>query len=190
MMVFSKGNQEMSSEEFPVDFPQLETKRLVLRELRQSDAEAVFRNYSEDTAKYFIYEPFSHLEQALDLIKAFTEEFNRGKTIMWAIALKETDTCIGTCGYMFKSNSKVEIGYDLAREHWGKGLMSEALRAILTYGFDRLGIRKINADTLSSNTRSINLLKRLGFQLDDVRKDSHFFSLRKRGWEKNLGRSF
>jgi ribosomal-protein-alanine N-acetyltransferase len=183
------GFNEMKTLAFPVDFPLLETKRLVLRELRQTDAQAVFRNYSERTAVYFIYEPFSHLQQAMDLINTFADEFRRRKTIMWAIALKETDTCIGTCGYMFKSNAKVEIGYDLAGDHWGKGLMSEALRAILTYGFDRLGIRKINADTLSSNSRSINLLKRLGFELDNVGKNSHFFSLRKKDWERDFGSS-
>ena len=178
------GNKDMVALEFPVDFPRLETKRLILRELQGSDSEAIFQNYSEKTAMYFMYEPFSHVEQAVNLIKAFAEEFKKRETIMWAIVLKETNACIGTCGYMFRSNSKVELGYELIRDYWGRGLMSEALRAVLAYGFDRLGIRKINADTLSSNSRSINLLKRLGFQLDDVRKESHFFSLRKKGWEK------
>jgi ribosomal-protein-alanine N-acetyltransferase len=80
---------------------------------------------------------------------------------------------------MIEANSCAEIGYDLSKAHWGKGLMSEALRAIIEYGFDELGLQKIKADTLSENTRSLNLLGRLGFQLDEVREKSHYFSLQR-----------
>jgi RimJ/RimL family protein N-acetyltransferase len=74
-----------------------------------------------------------------------------------------------------------QIGYDLAKAHWGKGLMSEALHALVDYGFACLGLERILADTLSHNSRSIRLLERLGFQLDDVRDGSHFFSLQRPG---------
>ena len=78
---------------------------------------------------------------------------------------------------MPESNICAEIGYDLAKAHWGKGLMREALDAMLKYSFETLGFRKILGGTLSENTRSINLLKRLGFQLDTVCENKHFFSL-------------
>ena len=55
--------------------------------------------------------------------------------------------------------------------------MNEALRAIIEYGFDELGLREIKADTLSENTRSVKLLERLGFRLDGIREESHCFSL-------------
>jgi ribosomal-protein-alanine N-acetyltransferase len=55
--------------------------------------------------------------------------------------------------------------------------MSEALRAIIEYGFAELGLRELKADTLSENTRSVKLLERLGFRLDGIREKSHFFSL-------------
>ncbi len=168
----------MSKMGFPVDFPQIETKRLLLRELVQADAKAVFHNYAdEEIANNFMDKPFADIAQAKQLIDAFKAEFTQGKALTWALALKETNACVGTCSYMIESSSCAEIGYDLSKAHWGKGLMSEALRAVIDYGFDRLGFQKIEADTLSYNTRSINLLKRLGFHLDDVRDKSHFFSL-------------
>ncbi len=170
----------MSITKFPTDFPQMETERLVLRGLTRSDSKAIFQNYSDkDIAMNFMDAPFSNIEQAEHLIDAFKAEFKQGKAITWAISLKESDTCIGTCSFMIESSSCAEIGYDLAKAHWGNGLMSEALRVIIDYGFECLGLQEIKADTLSHNSRSINLLKRVGFQLDAVRDKSHFFSLQK-----------
>jgi len=174
----------MNTQEFPRDFPKLETKRLVLRKLEESDAEALFENYSdEDIAKNFMDEPFGDIKQASQFIEAFNAEFSQGKAITWAIAIKITDQMIGTCSYMIETSTCAEIGYDLAKTHWGKGIMTEALEAMIGYGFDELGIEKIKADTLSNNSRSLNLLKRLEFQLDDVRENSHYFTMHKKGYE-------
>ena len=124
--------------------------------------------------------PFSSIDQAERLIAAFAAEFKEGKAISWALALLETNTCIGTCSVMIGAGPQVEIGYDLAKACWGQGFISEALRTIMAYGFATLGCEKIVADTLAHNLRSINLLNRLSFQLDDVRAGSHFFSLQQK----------
>ena len=168
----------MSGLEFPKEFPQLETERLVLRDLAESDSSALFQNYSdEDIAKNFLDAPLTDMEQAIRFIEAFRAEFRQGEAITWAVSLKGTNEFIGTCSYMIEANSCAEIGYDLSKAHWGKGLMTEALRAIVKYGFDELGLQRIDADTLSENSRSVKLLERLGFRLEDVREGSHFFSL-------------
>ena len=170
----------MSQLDFPKEFPQLETERLVLRDLAESDARALFQNYSdEDIAKNFLDAPLTDMEQAVQFIEAFKAEFRQGEAITWAVALRGTNEFIGTCSYMVEANSCAEIGYDLSKAHWGQGLMSEAMRAIIEYGFDELGLQKMKADTLSENTRSVNLLERLGFQLDEVREKSHYFSLQR-----------
>ena len=168
----------MSAIEFPVEFPRLETERLILRELTGGDSEAIFWNFSdEDITKYFMEKPFTRLEQAQSFVEAFIDEFKQGKAMTWALVLRGADVCIGTCNFMVQSSSCVELGYDLAKVHWGKGLMSEAIGAIIEYGFSRLGCGKIEADTMSHNVRSINLLTRSGFRLDDVREGAHCFSL-------------
>ena len=174
----------MSEQKFPRDFPTLETDRLVLRALEESDAGALFENYAdEEIAKNFMDEPLRDIKQASEFIEAFNAEFRQGEGITWAIAMKDDHHMIGTCSYMVETSTCAEIGYDLAKAHWGKGFMTEALGAMIGYGFDELGLEEITADTLSKNARSVNLLNRLGFQLDDVRDDSHFFRLHKRDYE-------
>ncbi len=174
----------MTTQEFPRDFPKLETKRLVLRKLEESDAPALFENYSdEDIAKNFMDKPLGDIKQASQFIEAFNAEFSEGKAITWAITIKRNHQMIGTCSYMIETSTSAEIGYDLAKTHWGKGIMTEALKAMIGYGFDELGFENIKADTLSNNTRSINLLKRLEFKLDDVRENSHYFIMHKKEYE-------
>lgn len=168
----------MSALNFPSKFPILESDRLILRCMKASDALALFANYSdEDIAKNFLDEPLKEIQQAEQFIEAFQEEFSQGKAITWAITFKETHQMIGTCSLMIREGASAEIGYDLAKAHWGQGLMTEALEAMLGYGFDELGLEMIKADTMSANARSINLLKRLQFQLDDVRDNYHWFSI-------------
>lgn len=175
----------MNTKEFPRDFPKLETSRLVLRKLEDSDAEALFENYAdEEIARNFLDEPLSDIKQASQFIEAFNTEFRQGKAITWAIAIKKTNQMIGTCSYMFETSTCAEIGYDLAKAYWGKGLMTEALEAMLMYGFNEMGLVEIKADTLSNNFRSINLLKRLDFKLEHVQENRHFFTLHQMGYEK------
>ena len=172
---------------FPGDFPELETARLVLRQLEQGDADALFENYSEeDIAMNFMEEPLVDIKQARDFIEAFNSEFSQGAAITWAIALKGTDQMIGTCSCMVETGTCAEIGYDLAKAQWGKGIMTEALLAMIGYGFNDLGLEEIKADTLSHNTRSLKLLEKLGFQLDDVRDNSHYFTLNKKDYENRV----
>ena len=179
----------MGALEFPKEFPQLETERLVLRELADSDSSALFQNYSdEDIAKNFMDTPLTDIEQAIQFIEAFRAEFRQGEAITWAVSLKGKNEFIGTCSYMIEANLCAEIGYDLSKAQWGKGLMSEAMRAIIEYGFNELGLQTIKADTLSENTRSVKLLERLGFQLDQVREKSHFFTLQSQNEYQALNR--
>jgi ribosomal-protein-alanine N-acetyltransferase len=165
--------------EFPKTFPRLETDRLLLREITPEDRDGIFRNFSDqDVAKWFFEEPYSKIEQVDEIIGAFSNEFEQGTGLTWAIALKESNEFIGTCGYEeVEIGSCGEIGFDLAKEHWGKGLMSEALGAILDYGFDVFGLVKVEAHTYSTNSRAIRLLRNLGFQLQNVEDDSHYFVL-------------
>jgi ribosomal-protein-alanine N-acetyltransferase len=173
----------MTVSEFPKTFPGLETDRLILREIRLDDRYGIFGNFSdEEVAKWFFDVPYSEIEQADEIIQAFISEFKEGKGLTWAIALKGSKELVGTCGYgEVVIGSCGEIGFDLAKEHWGKGLMSEALSAIIDYGFNILGLSKVEAHTYSTNSRAIRLLRKLGFQLEDVRDDSHYFALLREG---------
>ena len=84
----------------------------------------------------------------------------------WAIAEKRGDRCIGMVNYHHREprNRRLEIGYILARSHYGQGLMTEALQAFVAYCFDELGTHRIEAMISPDNRASIKLVERLGFR--------------------------
>jgi ribosomal-protein-alanine N-acetyltransferase len=174
----------MTKSGFPETFPRIETTRLILREITQDDAIGIFKNFSDpDIAKWFFEQPFTEMKQVTEIIDEFNRDFSQRKGLTWAMTLKETGTCVGTCGYGDVGiGDRGEIGFDLAKEQWGKGLMAEGLAAIIDYGFEALNLSKVEAHTYSNNMRSIRLLEKLGFQLDKVSEDSSYFSLSREAW--------
>jgi ribosomal-protein-alanine N-acetyltransferase len=165
--------------DFPKTFPRLETGRLILRQISADDRLGIFRNFSDpEVAKWFFEEPYTRMEQVDEIIQAFSSEFEQGKGLTWAIALKGSHVFVGTCGYgEVELGARGEIGFDLAKGYWGRGLMSEALGAIVSYGFEVLGLDKVEAHTYSANARAIRLLEKLGFRLEKVGDDAHYFAL-------------
>lgn len=170
---------------FPEVFPRIETGRLLLREITQDDAMGIFKNFSDpEVAKWFFEQPFTEMKQVTQIIAEFKRDFAGGKGLTWAIILKGNETCIGTCGYSdLDFGERGEIGFDLAKEQWGKGLMAEALKAIIDYGYETLHLLKVEAHSYSNNMRAIRLLEKLGFQLDKVSEDSHYYSMSKESWD-------
>jgi len=170
---------------FPEVFPRIETARLILREIAQDDAMGIFENFSDpEIAKWFFEQPFTEMKQVTQIIAEFKREFMDGKGLTWAIILKENEACIGTCGYGdLDFGERGEIGFDLAKEQWGNGLMAEALKAIMDYGYKALHLLKIEAHTYSNNSRAIRLLEKLGFQLDNVSEEGHYYSISKESWD-------
>jgi ribosomal-protein-alanine N-acetyltransferase len=171
----------MIQAQFPHVHPKLETEQLILREISHADTAAIFRNFSDpDIAQWFFDQPHTKVEQTTQFIDQFISEFEQGKGLTWAMTLKENGLCIGTCGYGdVEIGSRGEIGFDLAKEYWGRGLMSEGLIAIIDYGFTVLELAKVEAHTYSNNERAKRLLEKLGFQLDHITEDSHCYSLSK-----------
>jgi [ribosomal protein S5]-alanine N-acetyltransferase len=167
-----------------MNFPTLETNRLLLRTLTPEDRFAIFRNYSDpDVANWFFEKPLTQIEEAEQIIAAFLKSAEDGKGHTWAIVLKEGRELIGTCGYEnFVVDARGEVGFDLAKAYWGKGTMTEALGAIIRYGFDVLRLSEICAHTYSNNSRARRVLEKLGFRGDAVNADSHSYVLSHPDW--------
>jgi ribosomal-protein-alanine N-acetyltransferase len=176
-------------------FPQLETDRLLLRQVTPADTEAIFRIFSDDeVTRYYDLISFSSPEQAQRLIARLNERFEQGEGIRWGIFQKATGQLIGTCGYngWVRTSYRASIGYDLARSAWGQGFMTEALQAVLRYGFDTLEINRVEALVLPGNVQSMRVLEKLGFQAEGNRRgygywknqfwDLYCFSLLRSDW--------
>lgn len=180
-------------------FPFLTTRRLLLREFRQSDAQAVFDIFSQDElTRHHNQSTMRALEEAETLVSARINVFIEGAGIRWAIVLRhQKDRVIGSCGFynLNKMNSSVEIGYDLHPAYWRQHIMSEALRAAIDFGFSEAGwfpLNRVEALTYLENEASAGLLLKLGFQEEGIRREYGFrrgkfhdlrcFSLLRREW--------
>jgi ribosomal-protein-alanine N-acetyltransferase len=164
-------------------FPVLETPRLLLRELTIHDAEAVFRIRGDyQVTIYNTGEPYTKLDQAISLIESVREGFEAGLELRWGITLKPNPLVIGMCGfnYWLRDHYRGSVGYDMARAYWGKGLMPEALHAIIHFGFERMALNRVEADVLAENNASVRVLEKLGF--------SHEGTLRERDFERGAFR--
>ena len=148
-------------------FPKLETERLQLRELTLLDAETMFRYFSKESViRYFGMDSFENIEQAKTTIQTFKNRYEEGNVFRWGIEKKGTGQLIGTCGFHLINNhhKRAEIGYELDDTYWGQGYASEALQAILAYGFETLQLIRIAAVVYVENKASQKLLSKAGFQ--------------------------
>lgn len=157
--------------------PVLSTGNLVLRPIEDKDTAALFSHFSDDAVtKYMDIDSFTNISEATQIIQFFHQSQEQEEGLRWAITLTGRDELIGTCGYhkISKTHFKAEIGYDLRPSHWGKGIMKEAIGAMLTYGYEALQFNRIEAFVDPENLASSKLLTRLGFRYEGFLRDAFF----------------
>ena len=162
----------MSFEDAFREFPRLEAERLVLRELVPEDAEAL--RYHAVTLKdlRFPGPELYTIEDAQEQISACRHNYESRQRIEWGIARKEDDMLIGMCSLShFLWRSRAEIGYWLSKEHWGKGLTTEAVKAAIEYGFGTMELHRIHATSNPDNIASIKVLKKAGMQEEGLLRE-------------------
>jgi ribosomal-protein-alanine N-acetyltransferase len=163
-----------------MDFPAIVTERLFLRDFRESDIPAVFEIFSDDRVTEF-YDIFtmtdiSQAEKTVQNILRFNAR-DHERALRWAIALRDDpSTVIGSCGYHTtnKHFRSIEIGYELHPRQWGRGYACEAVSAMIAFCFDNnfpFPLNRIAAATNLDSTRSISLLKRLGFTEEGILRE-------------------
>jgi [ribosomal protein S5]-alanine N-acetyltransferase len=155
------------------EFPSLTTDRFVLRQFNSTDLENVFKGLSHpDVIKYYGIS-FDSLEATKEQIIWFSDLEKNETGIWWAICTKEELTFIGAGGLndLDKENQKAEIGFWLLPENWGKGIMKELMPVICSYGFQYLGLHRIEGFVDSENRNCINGLKRLDFVFEGTMRD-------------------
>jgi [ribosomal protein S5]-alanine N-acetyltransferase len=157
-------------------FPTLETERLILREIISEDAPEVFGIFSDPKVMlYYDIEALTEPKQAFEVINRFTEWRQKEQGIRWGIALKGSGRILGTCGLIWKRHNRSAIlGYDLSWDFWGRGIMTEALKPVLTYAFDH-EVNRVEAMTHTENVTSQRVLTRLGFQAEGILRDYFYF---------------
>lgn len=159
-------------------FPSLTTKRLHLRQIRPDDAEALFTILSDKrVTEFYGHAPHQSLADTQALIHMIQTRYTKRQSIRWGITLHGTDKVIGTCSFHhFGSDfQRAETGYELHRDLWRQGIMTEAMSVVLAYGFTELGLHRIEAIIDTVNTGSKNLLLKLGFTYEGNLRQRYFF---------------
>ncbi|MDR6403850.1 MULTISPECIES: GNAT family N-acetyltransferase [Chryseobacterium] len=164
----------------------LETERLQLKEIGESNVEDILKIRSNEIINQFVQRnsPKNNYD-ALQFILTIKENTRNNQTFYWGISLKDQPNLIGTiCLWNFSEDRKVaEVGYELLPDYHRKGMMSEALSVVLNFGFNDLHLQEIVAMTNKFNENSKNLLLKHEFVLEG-REDEGFpenlvFSLKK-----------
>jgi ribosomal-protein-alanine N-acetyltransferase len=165
-------------------FPTLITERLTLRQPLESDAQQIFLLRSDATVnKYLDRQPSRTTEEALSFIRKVNENFKNNGGLYWAITQAGNEKLIGTiCLFDFSDElKKCEIGYELLPDYQGQGIMNEALKKIIEFTFQTLGLETIDAFTHKDNQSSTRLLQKFYFQetaiTDEANPDLVLFRL-------------
>jgi ribosomal-protein-alanine N-acetyltransferase len=158
-------------------FPLLTTPRLVLREITQDDAPAFFAVRADPLVmKYWSSLPVTTMEPIHAAIAQVIEGVRAGNSIRWAITDRENGAFLGSGGFWRwdKRSFRGELGYDLGSAHWGKGLATEALAAMLRYGWETMKLHSAEANVDPRNEASLRVLKKLGFVQEGLLKENFF----------------
>lgn len=145
--------------------PELTTNRLNLRAMRMSDARDIYE-YSCDpqVARHVLWEAHQNIHQTRAYIRYVLRQYRAGIPSSFCIELKDTGKVIGTIGFMWVSNENrsAEVGYSLSRSYWNKGIMTEALREIMRFGFETLNLNRIEAQHECDNPASGKVMEHVG----------------------------
>src|SRR5690554_3070306 len=159
--------------------PVIETKRLVLKPLVIEDSESLLKIFSDpEVMRYWNTAAWTEIKDSLGFINESNDSMQRQESLVLGVHLKATGELAGKCMLFSydKESKRAEIGFGLGRSSWGKGYIREAGEALIQYGFNTLGLRRIEAEIDPDNQSSAKALEKLGFSREGL--------LRQR-WEVN-----
>ena len=148
----------------------IETRRLVLRKFTLSDAEPMYRNWASDpeVTRYLLWPAHESEEETKGILKGWIAAYDKPEKYEWCIELKEIGEAIGSIGVVMV-NEKVqsmEVGYCLSCDYWHKGIMSEALSAVVEYLTNEVGARRIQARCDTRNPYSAKVMEKCGLKYE------------------------
>lgn len=153
----------------------IETDRLLLRRFKKSDDDNMIKYWISDEKIQSLYgEPvYSTKEEVNELLSKFILSYERSNYYRWAITLKDTDECIGQIAYFLvdEKNHFAEIEYCIGSGFQCKGLMTEAVKAVVKYGFDEINLHKVQISHKSINIPSKRVIEKCGFTYEGTLRD-------------------
>lgn len=175
---------------------ELETPRLKLRWMDERDTDAHYAVFSDPlVTRFWSGATWTDRDEAVQSIAAIRAGYADHSAAKFGIELRATGELIGNAGlhHFFEQNRRCELGYALGSRHWGQGYVSEALRALLGYGFSELDLNRVEADIDPRNEASGRVLEKLGFRREGYMPqrwfvhgefaDTVFYGLLRQDWK-------
>ena len=153
------------------NLPPLESERLLLRRLCMRDAADLY-DYSRDpeVARHVLWSAHTSPAESRSYIRYMLRRYRLGEPSSWGIVLKSENRVVGTIGFMWiqEENASAEVGYSLSRSYWNQGIMTEALRMVLDFGFHKLKLNRIEAQHEVDNPASGAVMRKAGMAHEGI----------------------
>ncbi|WP_297417912.1 GNAT family N-acetyltransferase [Clostridium sp.] len=159
-MVINKGTQ------------QIETQRLILRRFEPSDSKYMYKNWATDSevCKFLSWNPHKDLSETANIIEGWIKEYENADNYNWVIELKDIGEIIGQISIMQVNEkySSCSVGYNISRQFYGNGIMTEALKAIISYLFKEVGMNRIEGRHNTLNPASGRVMQKSGMKFEGI----------------------
>ena len=150
----------------------LETDRLILRRFVIEDAEDMYNNWASDpeVVKYLTWPAQSDIEGTKALLTEWIPKYENDDYYMWAVEYKENGELIGNISVVRfnEASESADVGYCMNRGLWGKGIMPEALKAVIDFLFDEVGLNRVAACHDTNNPGSGRVMAKAGMIREGV----------------------
>ena len=150
----------------------IETHRLILRQYRIGDAEDMFNNWASDpeVTRFLTWPPHASVEVTRTLLNNWIQRYENGDYFNWAIEWKESGRVIGNISVVKfnEATESADMGYCMSRAFWGRGIMPEALQAVMDYLFDVVGVRRVAACHDVNNPKSGRVMEKAGMKTEGI----------------------
>ena len=155
----------------------IETKRILLRRFSEDDAEAVYHNWASDpdVTQFLTWPPHTSIKVSQEILEDWVAAYEKDNYYHWAIILKEhgSDPIGGVCAVNQNDDlSIIHIGYCIGKAWWHQGIMSEALKAVMDYFFDKVGANRIETRHDPRNPHSGMVMKKCGMKYEGTMRSS------------------
>ena len=144
----------------------VESKRLILRRFLREDARAMYNNWANDgeVCKFLTWQPHENIQVSQSVIDEWIKNYERNDFYQWAIVLKEINQPIGTISVVRYDDRKLsaEIGYCIGSKWWHNGYVSEALKSVISFLFESVGVNRIMAKHDTQNPNSGKVMQKSG----------------------------
>ena len=153
----------------------IETSRLILRRAVREDAEPMFRNWASDpeVTKFLTWPPHENVEVTQNLLERWTTEYEKDDYYHWMIVLKEIGQPIGSLLVTTVGRAQsAHIGYCIGQKWWHKGIMHEAVQAVIKYLFEKVGYHRVEAMHDPNNPNSGRVMRKCGMKYEGTTRAS------------------